>query len=183
MRRNVYNQRVRPTRILGIDPGSHHLGLGCIEKEGNAIRLVFAEIIHAPKKDSLYVRLDHILGKLKKRVDELRPDEVVIEDIFCGKNPRSAFHLGMARGVAIASCLGRGIEIFEYPPTSVKSAVTGSGRADKSQVKKMVGLILGISLDLGFDATDAIAVAICHANTMRVRPAARPRPLGSPTAC
>ena len=157
-------------RILGIDPGSHHLGLGCIEKRGSQLQLVFAEIIHAPKNHGLYARLDHIYGRLKNRIDELVPDEVVLENTFHGKNTKSAFYLVMSRGVATAACLGRGIEFFEYAPTQVKSAVTGYGRADKSQVKKMIDLLLGVSLDLGFDATDAIAVAICHANTMRVKP-------------
>jgi crossover junction endodeoxyribonuclease RuvC len=159
---------VKVRRILGIDPGSHHLGLGCIEKTGNSLKLIFAEIIHAPKKDALYARLDHIVHKLRPRIDELAPDEIVVEDIFSGKNPRSAFHLGMARGVAIGTCLGRGIGIYEYAPTQVKMVVTGYGRADKEQVKKMVNLILGTHVDMGFDATDAIAVAICHANTLNL---------------
>ena len=159
---------MKATRILGIDPGSHHLGIGCIEKRGQSLRLVFAEIIHAKKTDVLFKRLDHILAHLKARVDELAPDEIVIENMFTAKNIKSAIYLGMARGVALSTCLGRGIEIYEYAPTQVKMVVTGSGRADKEQVRKMVGLILGTRIDLGFDATDAIAVAICHANTNRI---------------
>lgn len=155
-------------RILGIDPGSHHLGVGCIEKSGNSVRLVFADIIHAPAKAPLYERLEIISERLVALVDELNPQEVAIEDIFSAANARSAFRLGVARGVAVAACLGRGIKIFEYAPTQVKSVVTGYGRADKAQVQKMVSLILGKKVELGFDATDAIAVAICHANQLNL---------------
>src|SRR5688572_4729915 len=146
-------------RVLGIDPGSHHLGIGCIEKSGNQLRLIHADILHAPAKAGFYERLEILYAKLKPIVDKLAPHEVAVEDIFAAKNPRSAFRLGVARGVAVAVCLGRGIQIAEYAPTQVKAVVTGYGRADKTQVQKMVRLILGAKLDLGFDATDALAVA------------------------
>ena len=158
----------RPKRLLGIDPGSHNTGIGCIEQHGNQLRLIFAEVIAAPRKDSLYARLEVIGARLKQVIDELVPNEIAVEDIFHAKNARSAFHLGIARGVAISHCLGRGIKIFEYAPTQVKAVVTGYGRADKEQVKKMVRLILGTEVNLGFDATDAIALAICHANTVKL---------------
>jgi crossover junction endodeoxyribonuclease RuvC len=109
-------------------------------------------------------------------LDELRPDEVAIEDLFHSLNARSAFHLGMARGVAIGACLKRRIPIFEYAPTQIKSVVTGYGRSDKAQVKKMVELTLGTKIDLGFDATDAVAVAICHASTRRLETLSPLRP-------
>lgn len=155
-------------RVLGIDPGSHRLGVGCIEKTGNTLRLVFAEVISAPARHSLYGRLEIIGLRLREIIDQLVPEEIAVEDIFHAKNARSAFHLGIARGVAISACLGRGVKIFEYAPTQVKSIVTGYGRADKEQVKKMVRLILGHEITLGYDATDAIAIAICHANTVKV---------------
>lgn len=157
---------IRTRRILGIDPGSHQLGLGCIEKRGNEIRLLFAETIKAPPSDDIYGRLDFIADRLKLRIDELRPEEVAIEDTFCGKSARSAFRLGVARGVAVGACLGRRIPIYEYAPTRVKQIVTGYGKADKAQVRKMAALTVGTPLELGFDATDAIAVAICHASTV-----------------
>lgn len=154
--------------ILGIDPGSQFLGIGCLEKFGSRLKLRFAEVISAPRKDTLYPRLEKILEKLELRLEELKPDEVAVEDLFHALNARSAFHLGMARGVAIGACLRRNLPIFEYAPTNIKSVVTGYGRSDKGQVKKMVELTLGTKLDdLGFDATDAIAVAICHASTRR----------------
>ena len=158
----------QPTRrVLGIDPGSHHLGVGCVDKIGNTLRLVFVDTLHAPAKLPLFDRLEIIQKKLIQVVDSLRPEEVAVEDTFFGKNARSAFTLGVARGVAIGVCLNRGIKMNEYAPTQVKSVVTGSGRADKDQVAKMVRLILGAQIDAGPDATDALAIAICHANTLK----------------
>lgn len=154
--------------ILGIDPGSHNLGFGVVAKEGPNCKFIFAEVIKAPAKESLYPRLEVIAEKLDKLLDLYSPDEVAIEDLFHAKNARSAFHLGIARGVAVAACLKRRLQIYEYAPTQVKSVVTGYGRSDKAQVKKMVELTLGSKLDLGFDATDAIAVAICHASIHRL---------------
>jgi crossover junction endodeoxyribonuclease RuvC len=157
-------------RILGIDPGSHHLGIGCIEKDGRTLRLIFAETINAKKTDTLFDRLGVIKTRLLARIDELNPDEIVIENMFTAKNVKTALSLGMARGVALSTVIGRGIGIYEYAPTQVKMVVTGYGRADKEQVRKMVGLTLGLGgreMDLGFDASDAVALAICHANTKK----------------
>ena len=154
-------------KILGIDPGSFHLGLGFIEKEGNAVRLIRTEIVSPPRNHAFFDRLEVLSKRLRILLDEFQPQEVAVEDIFHAKNVRSAIHLGVARGVAIGACLERGIKIYEYPPTQVKMIVTGYGRADKEQVKKMVRLTLGVEIDLGYDATDAIAVAICHAHAVR----------------
>ncbi len=151
-------------RILGIDPGSHHLGVGCLEKSGNSVRLLFCEIIHAPKKDPLYSRLAVLGHRFHELLNELNPDEVAVEDIFYAKNVRSAIYLGTARGLVIGACIQKGLKIHEYAATQVKSVVTGYGRADKKHVQKMVEMILGAKIQLGFDATDALAVALCHAN-------------------
>ncbi len=151
-------------RILGIDPGSHHLGLGCLEKKGGQLRLLFCEIIHAPKSAKLYDRLAIINTRFNEVLKDLRPDHVAIEDIFFAKNARSAIYLGTARGMAIGACLQQGLSIHEYAATQVKSIVTGYGRSDKAHVQKMVEMILGTKITLGFDATDALAIAICHAN-------------------
>lgn len=153
-------------RILGIDPGSHHLGVGCLEKSGSAVRLLFCEIIHAPKKDPLYDRLAVLGRRFHALLDDLKPDEVAVEDIFYAKNVRSAIYLGTARGLVIGACIQKGLKIHEYAATQVKSVVTGYGRADKAHIQKMVEMILGAKIQLGFDATDALAVALCHANHM-----------------
>lgn len=158
---------MHPRRIIGIDPGSHRMGLACIEKSGNQLRFVFAETLKAPSQLNFHARVQKIHELLQERLMELRPDEVAIEDIFFAKSVRSAIALGTARGIAIGACLAHKTRIFEYAPTLVKSTVTGDGRADKGQVQKMVQLILGQKFSLGFDATDAIAIAICHASHHR----------------
>lgn len=153
-------------RILGIDPGSNRLGFACLEKRGSVLELISAEVISAAPKRPFYGRLELIAARLRDLILEFSPDEVAVEDIFHAHNARSAFQLGVARGVAIGACLSHKMKIFEYAPTQVKAVVTGYGRADKAQVKKMIELVLRRKLDLGYDATDAIAVAICHASTM-----------------
>lgn len=157
-------------RVIGIDPGSHNLGVGCVEKLGNQLTLVHTEVLCAPKSKSLFERLEIISESLVQILKWYEPTEVAVEDVFHAKNSQSAFHLGMARGIVFAACFGRGIKLFEYAPTQVKSVVTGYGRADKAQVKKMVGLILGVSIkENKYDATDALAVAICHASYAKLR--------------
>lgn len=155
------------TRILGIDPGSQLLGVGCIAKSGNRLKYLHGETIAAPRGLSFFDRLEILSEQLRLRVEQLRPDVLAIEDTFFARNAKSAFRLGIARGVAISACLGRGMPIFEYAPTQVKSVVTGYGRADKDQVRKMVRLSVRCPEELGFDATDAIAVAICHAHSFQ----------------
>lgn len=153
-------------RILGIDPGSHHLGVAVIEKEGNKLTLLFADALHAPRGTKLYSRLGALQAALKKILSETKPQVAAVEGIFYAKSVRSAIDLGTARGMAIAECLGLGLEIHEYAPTSVKMVVAGHGRADKEQVKKMAQMILGTRLDhLTLDASDALAIAICHASS------------------
>lgn len=154
--------------ILGIDPGSNFLGVGCLHKRGNTLTLIAAEAIAAPRSESIYPRLEIIAARLEILLDLWKPQEVAVEDMFFAKNARSAFKLGIARGVAIGACLKRKIPIFEYAPTLVKSVVTGYGRAEKEQVRKMVELTLRAKIDLRHDATDALAVAICHASHMRL---------------
>lgn len=154
-------------RILGIDPGSHKLGVGCVDRQGRNISLIRAETIQAPTREDLYPRLRFIALRLDAVFDDLRPSAVAIETTFFGKNAQSAFRLGIARGVVVAACLQRDLPIFEYAPAQVKASVTGSGRADKTQVQKMLGLILGTPIEMGFDASDAIAIALCHAHSFR----------------
>ena len=125
------------------------------------------DVLSAPAKKGLYQRLEVIYHQLERHIRELNPQEVAIEDIFHSKNARGAFHLGLARGVVVAVCLAQKIKIYEYTPTQVKSVVTGYGRADKEQVKRMTELTLGTQIKLKYDATDALAVAICHASAPR----------------
>ncbi|MBI1860500.1 MAG: crossover junction endodeoxyribonuclease RuvC [Deltaproteobacteria bacterium] len=151
---------------LGIDPGSTRLGVGCVERQGARFNLIYAETVAPPASGEFFERLSFISVRLGQLLDDLKPQAVAIESAFFGKNAHSAFQLGTARGVAIAGCLQRGIKIFEYAPAQVKSVVTGYGRSDKDQVRKMVEATLGQSLTIGHDATDALAIAICHASSV-----------------
>ena len=154
--------------ILGIDPGTHRLGVGCIQKSGTSLKLLGLETLQAPKAE-LYDRLSHIHEKLDQIFEKYRPHEVAIEDIFVSENPRSAFQIGIARGLVFALCIKYGIRIFEYSPAKVKQTVTGHGRADKKQVRKMAGILVGSQINEGLDASDAVAIAICHASQTRLK--------------
>ncbi len=155
-------------RILGIDPGSQRLGLACLVADGSgAPRLIHVETILAPKTSAgFYDRMRDILTVLRGRVADLNPTVLAVETGFTGKNPYAAAHLAEMRGAAIAVCLERNLPIEEYAPTQVKSVVTGSGRADKVQVQRMVSMVLGWRFDqspsTGYDASDAAAIALCH---------------------
>lgn len=155
--------------ILGIDPGTHRLGVGVIKKSGSSMKLVTAETLQAPSKDPLYERLSDLYEKLDLILEQFKPHEVAIEDIFVAENPRSAFQIGIARGVVFALCIKHGIKLFEYAPAQVKQTVTGHGRADKQQVRKMAGMLVGQTLDAGLDASDAVAIAVCHASQTRLK--------------
>lgn len=155
--------------IVGIDPGTHNLGFGCIRKNGNTYQLIHAEVISAPRKLDLQARLGVIYPKLKESIARYAPNSIALEDVFNAKNPRSAFHVGLARGLVFAIAIEMKVPLFEYAPTRVKSSVTGYGRADKEQVKKMTEILLGSSIPLRHDATDALAIALCHASESRLQ--------------
>lgn len=155
--------------IMGIDPGSSHLGIGLVQKRGNRFQLIHAETVSSNTRDTFFERLAQILQRIEAILRDHAPNVVAIESTFFGKNAHSAFQLGTARGVAIAACLAKGLCIYEYAPAQVKSVVTGYGRSDKLAVRKMLEISLGQKLELGFDATDAIAIAICHGSSVNWR--------------
>lgn len=157
-------------RVLGLDPGSHHTGYAVVEpgNRPNDFRLLAAGTIHAPAKKPLNTRLLAIFEKLNQVIGRTSPVEMAVEGIFTYKNARTALILGHARGVALLASSLAGLEVFEYTPTSVKKALVGNGRATKEQVRAMTMQILGKPLDLGLDATDALALAITHLNTRKI---------------
>jgi crossover junction endodeoxyribonuclease RuvC len=155
--------------ILGLDPGSLHTGYGLVERQGSALRAVEAGRISCPKTQAVPARLAHLSVCLGELLDRCRPDLAVLETPFHGMNSRSLIVLAEARGVLLAVLAGRGLEIREYTPAEVKSAVTGNGRADKDQVARMVRLLLAAKGDgWASDATDALAVALCCAQRLRL---------------
>jgi crossover junction endodeoxyribonuclease RuvC len=155
--------------ILGLDPGSIHTGYGLVRKHGSALQPVDAGRFSCPRGLDLPRRLAHLAGRLGDLVDRQRPDLAVLETPFHGMNVRSLIVLAQARGALLVTLAGRGIEICEYSPAEVKSAVTGNGRADKSQVARMVRLLLAARGEgWASDATDALAVAICCAQRLKL---------------
>ena len=155
-------------RVLGIDPGSVATGYGVVSVEGSTLRRIAGGTIRA-RGDTLADRLAHLQRELASAIAELAPECAALESIFSAKNARSALVLGHARGVALAACGTAGLGPAEYTPAQVKAAVTGYGRADKPQVMLMVQRLLGLAAPPPSDEADALAVAICHGLSVRVR--------------
>jgi crossover junction endodeoxyribonuclease RuvC len=151
-------------RILGIDPGSLRLGYGVVERIGKAqLRYVECGVISAPARLSRSERLVTIGRGLRELVDELRPDEVAMEQAFYGKNVQSTLALGEARGVATFVVTDRGLPVAGYAPALVKRSIVGHGAATKQQIGYLVRALLGLRRVPEPDAADALAIAICHA--------------------
>jgi crossover junction endodeoxyribonuclease RuvC len=150
-------------RIVGIDPGSERTGYGCVETDGRRHRLVTCGVIAAVAGDPFPIRLARIHRELAHLFAKTRPDCVAVESVFHAVNARSALKLGHARGVALLAAVEAGCTIAEYTPAEVKRAVVGYGRAEKRQVQQMIKLLLGLAQPPSpYDASDALAVAICH---------------------
>ncbi len=149
--------------ILGIDPGTTVMGFGVLMCEGRNARLITAGAIKFPVADDHALKLRAIFKHVSQIIEEHKPDELAIEAQFFGKNVQSMLKLGRAQGVAIAAALHRELAVVEYAPKRVKQSITGNGNASKEQVAAMLLSILGLrTLPSSTDATDAIAVAICH---------------------
>lgn len=150
--------------ILGIDPGSRTTGYGLINSVGSRLDYVACGCIQTGNGD-LPQRLKIIFTEISSLIVQHAPAEVAIEAVFVGRNAASALKLGQARGSAMAACLARELPVAEYSARQVKQAVVGAGGAEKGQVQHMVKALLKISDNIASDAADALAVAICHANT------------------
>jgi crossover junction endodeoxyribonuclease RuvC len=154
--------------ILGIDPGSRHTGYGLVDSQGEKLEALAYGRISCPADLAVPQRLAHLACELESIVDNWQPQAAVLETPFHGLNSRSLVVLAEARGALLAVLAARGVEIREYTPAEVKSAVTGNGRADKGQVARMVQIILSmVGKKTSTDATDALAVAICFAHRRR----------------
>jgi crossover junction endodeoxyribonuclease RuvC len=149
--------------ILGLDPGTNIMGYGVILIRKSRIDLLQFGVIHLSKYDGHELKLKKIFERVISLINEFHPDEVAFEAPFFGKNVQSMLKLGRAQGVAMAAALSREIPIVEYAPKKVKQSVTGNGNASKEQVAKMLmTLFLIKELPKLLDATDALAVAVCH---------------------
>ncbi len=170
-------------RIFGVDPGSVHTGYGCIDTAGGRHRILACGALSPPVRSAFPERLRAIHDGLTALLAEHRPGTVAIEDLFHARNARSALKLGHVRGVIMLAAAEAGVPVVEYAPTEVKRAVVGYGRAEKRQVQQMVSLLLGLDPPPSrLDVTDALAVAVCHAHSMRPHTDDRQasRPPGAP---
>lgn len=162
--------------ILGIDPGSENTGYGIIEKNNGTIVHVTSGVVKASARLPFPQRLEKIYTGLTRLMDAYSPDVGAVEGVFFAANVSAAIKLGQARGVALLALAQRGIICEEYSPLEIKQALVGYGRASKDQVALMVSRLLKISTDHpGPDSSDALAVAICHANSERMRSVAHDR--------
>jgi crossover junction endodeoxyribonuclease RuvC len=158
------------TRILGIDPGSRFTGYGIIDSERGKCRVVSSGRIATGAGD-MAPRLALIDAQLTALIAEFSPQEAAFEEVFVSKNLRSALVLGQARGVALCAAARASLPVAEYAATQVKLAVTGTGRAEKEQVQHMVRILLNLQGKLLADASDALAVALTHAQVRSTRAA------------
>ena len=156
-------------RVLGIDPGTMVTGFGIVDDIRGKLSSVGYGTIEGKRKDSFPDRLRMMFDGLNKAIEYYKPEQIALESAFYGKSVKAAIKIGEARGVAILCAALAGISLFEYAPTEVKRAVVGIGNAQKMQVSKMVKVLLSLAeVPEKYDATDALAIAICHCHRMKL---------------
>ena len=153
---------------MGIDPGTNYMGYGIIEIEGREVRSVVMGDIDLHTMSDPYRKLRYIFDRVSRLIEDYNPREVALESPFFGTNVQSMLKLGRAQGVAMAAALTHDKEVFEYAPTRIKQAIAGSGAASKEQVAAIIKRILKLEYTpRRLDATDGMAVAMCHYYTAR----------------
>jgi crossover junction endodeoxyribonuclease RuvC len=154
--------------LLGIDPGTAETGYGVIAVQGTSLRAVDHGVITTAANTPLELRLTHIFAEVTDLIARHEPESVALEDLFVGGNPRTILSVGHARGAVLTACGRAGVAATGYPPAEVKMTVCGFGRADKTQVQRMVVASLRLDRAPASDhAADALAVAVCHAHSSR----------------
>lgn len=155
--------------VIGLDPGSQRTGIGVVEwnLESNQTQIISCDVIEL-KKATISLRLAELARSLESIFRSIRPDSVAVESAFLGKSVSSAFVLGQARGVCLSVAGHFGCEVAEYAPRTIKKALTGSGAADKLQVQSFLRQVYGVQ-QASFDACDALAIAICHAQEQQIK--------------
>ena len=156
------NRREPPVRVLGVDPGTAVTGWGVIERRAGTVTHLAHGAVTTDPRTTLGAKLAAIHGTLVELCGTWRPDVVALERNFVGRNVQSAFRIGEVRGIALLAAATAGVAIAEYPPATVKLAVTGTGRAEKAQVQRAIARELRVAEPMVADAADALAIALCH---------------------
>jgi crossover junction endodeoxyribonuclease RuvC len=167
--------------VMGVDPGAANLGFGVVRVEGDHMVALDGGVVETPADMAVEQRLSRIHEALAELIAWHEPKALAIEDLYFGKNVRSAMIVGQASGVALLAAAQRGVPCFTYTPQAIKMAVCGAGGADKKQVQRMVGMLLGLPEPPSPDhAADALAVAICHGARIAPASALGPSPVPRP---
>mgnify|MGYP002758435732 CR=1 FL=1 len=157
-------------RILGIDPGIAIMGYGVVEFEASKVKVIENGVLTTSSKTPTPERLSILYNNLNEIIKEFKPDEFAIEELFFNQNVKTAITVGHARGVQILSAQVNNLPIYEYTPLQIKQAVTGYGRASKTQMQKTVTTLLNLKqIPKPDDAADALAVSLCHALSQRFK--------------
>ena len=155
-------------RILGIDPGSRVTGYGVIDSDRGALAFVACGVVKTTPNYPFANRLNEIFDGINEVIQVHNPAVAAVEEVILSQNPGTAIKLGQARGAAVVAAMQNGLSVNDYSPRKIKQAVAGYGQADKEQVQHMVRVLLNLKGVPSNDAADALAVAICHANTLRL---------------
>lgn len=176
MKKQIHNTKYiihntsKPLRVLGIDPGTAIVGWAVLEEEGGKVRSVAHGHISTCKDNSVSCRLLEVADDLEKIIKKYKPKEASVEDLFFFKNAKTVIKVSQARGAILLTLEKFGVIINEYTPLQVKQALTGYGRAEKSQIQQMTKQILKLKeIPKPDDTADAIAVALCHLNSRKIR--------------
>lgn len=154
-------------RVLGVDPGTYKMGVGIVKSEAGDLRMEYCDVLTPDRHASLPVRLGYLYNNLQRLFIDRQPTEVAIEEPFVSRNIKTAIAIGQAQSVAMILAARQGISVTNYAPSQVKQAVTDNGGSSKEQVQEMVRVLLNLdTISESLDASDALAVAICHINSI-----------------
>ncbi|MDO4562760.1 MAG: crossover junction endodeoxyribonuclease RuvC [Clostridia bacterium] len=159
--------------ILGVDPGIAIVGAGVVEKRGSSYKALYYGAVTTKAHTPIEERLGIIYDRVTEILAQYNPDAIAVEELFFNNNVTTAFSVGQARGVILLAALKANVSVFEYTPLQVKQALTGYGRADKNQIQQMTRALLSLpSVPRPDDAADALAIALCHGNSVAMASAA-----------